>query len=144
MGAKFFARAQSDQSSVVHSRPYYKSSSFRGRAARSPAPLCDAKLSGFHPRTLGAEKEFDARASVARLGASGVRRHIAQNMRARRKPGRGGARQNPLVNVHDNGKTFTIEALAPGWIRRRSTSGTISSEKRSQPSKRIGKDARNG
>ena len=52
-------------------------------------------------------REIDRAFEDAGLGPLGGRSRLAF------LPGRG-ARQYPLVNVHDNGETFTVEALAPG------------------------------
>ena len=46
--------------------------------------LYDAELRGFHPRTLGADKAYDARACVAIMRAYGVTPHVAQNTTGRR------------------------------------------------------------
>jgi hypothetical protein len=46
--------------------------------------LCDAELRGFRPRTLGADKAYDARACVATMREYGVTPHVAQNTSRRR------------------------------------------------------------
>jgi transposase len=57
-----------------------------GTAERDVVPqlLYDAELRGFHPRTLGADKAYDARACVATLRDYGVTPHVAQNTSGRR------------------------------------------------------------
>ena len=57
-----------------------------GTAERDIVPhlLYDAKLRGFHPRTLGAGKAYDARACVATMREYGVTPHVAQNTSGRR------------------------------------------------------------
>src|SRR6266702_2474909 len=52
-----------------------------GTAERDVVPqlLYDAKLRGFHPRTLGADKAYDARACVAAIRQEQVTPHVAQN-----------------------------------------------------------------
>ena len=57
-----------------------------GTAERDVVPqlLYDAELRGFHPRTLGADKAYDARACVATMRAYGVTPHVAQNTSGRR------------------------------------------------------------
>jgi transposase len=57
-----------------------------GTAERDMVPqlLYDAKLRGFHPRTLGADKAYDARACVAAIRHEGVTPHVAQNTSGRR------------------------------------------------------------
>jgi IS5 family transposase len=51
---------------------------------RVPQLLYDATLRGFHPRTLGADKAYDARACVAVMREHGVTPHVAQNTSRRR------------------------------------------------------------
>ena len=46
--------------------------------------LYDAQLRGFHPRTLGADKAYDARACVAAIRQAQVTPHVAQNTNRRR------------------------------------------------------------
>src|SRR3954470_7622999 len=57
-----------------------------GTAERDVVPqlLYDAQLRGFHPRTLGADKAYDARACVAAIRTEGVTPHVAQNTSGRR------------------------------------------------------------
>src|SRR5499427_4857773 len=57
-----------------------------GTAERDIVPqlLYDAELRGFHPRTLGADKAYDARACVATMREYGVTPHVAQNTNGRR------------------------------------------------------------
>jgi len=57
-----------------------------GTAERDIVPqlLYDAQLRGFHPRTLGADKAYDARACVATMREHGVTPHVAQNTSGRR------------------------------------------------------------
>src|ERR671939_596600 len=57
-----------------------------GTAERDVVPqlLDDAELHGFHPRTLGADKAYDARACVATMCEYGVTPHVAQNANRRR------------------------------------------------------------
>jgi DDE family transposase len=56
-----------------------------GTAERDVVPqlLYDAKLRGFHPRTLGADKAYDARACVGTMREYGVTPHVAQNTSGR-------------------------------------------------------------
>jgi IS5 family transposase len=49
-----------------------------------PQLLYDAQLRGFHPRTLGADRAYDAHACVATMRAYGVTPHVAQNTSSRR------------------------------------------------------------
>ena len=57
-----------------------------GTAERDVVPqlLYDAKVRGFHPRTLGADKAYDARECVAAIREQQVTPHVAQNMSRRR------------------------------------------------------------
>lgn len=57
-----------------------------GTAERDVVPqlLYDAQLRGLHPRTLGADKAYDARACVATMRDYGVTPHVTQNTRGRR------------------------------------------------------------
>ena len=57
-----------------------------GTAERDVVPqlLYDAKLRGFHPRTLGADKAYDARECVAAIRDQQVTPHVAQNTSRRR------------------------------------------------------------
>ena len=57
-----------------------------GTAERDVVPqlLYDAKLRGFHPRTLGADKAYDARECVASIREQQVTPHVAQNTSRRR------------------------------------------------------------
>ena len=57
-----------------------------GTAERDVVPqlLYDAQLRGFHPRTLGADKAYDARACVLTIREHGVTPHVAQNTTRRR------------------------------------------------------------
>jgi transposase len=57
-----------------------------GTAERDVVPqlLHDAELRGFHPRTVGADKAYDARACVATMRQYGVTPHVAQNTSGRR------------------------------------------------------------
>ena len=53
-----------------------------GTAERDIVPhlLYDAKLRGFHPRTVGADKAYDARACVAAIRQEHVTPHVARNI----------------------------------------------------------------
>ena len=57
-----------------------------GTAERDVVPqlLYDAQVRGFHPRTLGADKAYDARECVASMREYGVTPHVAQNANRRR------------------------------------------------------------
>ena len=57
-----------------------------GTAERDVVPqlLYDASLRGFHPRTLGADKAYDARECVATIREQQVTPHVAQNTSRRR------------------------------------------------------------
>src|SRR6059058_4331581 len=57
-----------------------------GTAERDVVPrlINEARLRGFHPRTLGADKGYDTRECVRTLRAHGVTPHVAQNTTGRR------------------------------------------------------------
>ena len=44
----------------------------------------DARVRGFHPKTLGADKGYDTRECVQTLRARGITPHVAQNTTGRR------------------------------------------------------------
>jgi IS5 family transposase len=44
----------------------------------------DARVRGFHPKTLGADKGYDTQECVQTLRAQGVTPHVAQNTTGRR------------------------------------------------------------
>jgi IS5 family transposase len=52
-----------------------------GTAERDVVPCLieDARVRGFHPKTLGADKGYDTRECVQSLRAQGVTPHVAQN-----------------------------------------------------------------
>jgi IS5 family transposase len=49
-----------------------------------PQLIDDARVRGFHPKTLGADKGYDTRECVQTLRAQGVTPHVAQNTTGRR------------------------------------------------------------
>ncbi|HEY0580935.1 MAG TPA: IS5 family transposase [Chloroflexota bacterium] len=57
-----------------------------GTAERDVVPqlIDDARVRGFHPKTLGADKGYDTRECVQTLRAQGVTPHVAQNTTGRR------------------------------------------------------------
>src|SRR5438128_2498090 len=57
-----------------------------GTAERDVVPrlINEARLRGFHPRTLGADKGYDTLECVRTLRAHGVTPHVAQNTTGRR------------------------------------------------------------
>jgi hypothetical protein len=57
-----------------------------GTAEREVLPqlIDDARVRGFHPTTLGADKSYDTRDCVRSLRAQGVTPHVAQNTTGRR------------------------------------------------------------
>jgi IS5 family transposase len=57
-----------------------------GTAERDVVPglLAAARALGFHPRTLGADKNYDTKAYVADLRRQGVTPHVTQNVTTRR------------------------------------------------------------
>jgi transposase len=64
----------------------FQVTSATGTAERDVVPqlVQDAKLRGFHPRTLAGDKNYDTRQCVADLRQQGVTPHVAQNTSGRR------------------------------------------------------------
>lgn len=64
----------------------FQVSEANGRAERAAVPvlLDQAKQRGFHPKTLGADKNYDTRECVRAMRERGVTPHVAQHNRGRR------------------------------------------------------------
>lgn len=64
----------------------FQVTSATGTAERDVVPqlIDDARVRGFHPTTLGADKSYDTRECVGNLRAQGVTPHVTQNTSGRR------------------------------------------------------------
>ena len=64
----------------------FQATTATGTAERDVLPqlIDDARVRGFHPTTLGADKSYDTRECVRSLRAQGVTPHVAQNTSRRR------------------------------------------------------------
>jgi transposase len=88
-----------------------------GTAERDVVPqlLNDAKLRGFHPRTLGADKAYDARACVAAMRHEGVTPHVAQNTSGRRSAIDARTTRHPGYATSQRLRTRVEEVF--GWLK---------------------------
>jgi IS5 family transposase len=88
-----------------------------GTAERDVVPqlLYDAQLRGFHPRTLGAAKAYDARACVATMREYGVTPHVAQNINGRRSAIDGRTTRHPGYATSQRLRKRVEEIF--GWLK---------------------------
>ena len=88
-----------------------------GTAERDVVPqlLYDAELRGFHPRTLGADKAYDARACVATMREYGVTPHVAQNTSGRRSAIDGRTTRHPGYAISQRLRKRVEEIF--GWLK---------------------------
>jgi transposase len=88
-----------------------------GTAERDIVPqlLYDAELRGFHPRTLGADKAYDARACVATMREYGVTPHVAQNTSGRRSAIDGRTTRHPGYAISQRLRKRVEEIF--GWLK---------------------------
>jgi transposase len=88
-----------------------------GTAERDIVPqlLYDAHLRGFHPRTLGADKAYDARACVATMREHGVTPHVAQNTSGRRSAIDGRTTRHPGYAISQRLRKRVEEIF--GWLK---------------------------
>jgi IS5 family transposase len=77
--------------------------------------LQDAKASGFHPTTLGADKNYDTRQCVAELRELGVTPHVAQNTSGRRSAIDGRTTRHPGYVVSQRLRKRVEEIF--GWMK---------------------------
>ncbi len=80
-----------------------------------PQLLYDAELRGFHPRTLGADKAYDARACVATMREYGVTPHVAQNTSGRRSAIDGRTTRHPGYAISQRLRKRVEEIF--GWLK---------------------------
>jgi hypothetical protein len=88
-----------------------------GTAERDVVPqlLYDAKLRGFHPRTLGADKAYDARACVATIRQEHVTPHVAQNTSGRRSAIDDRTTRHPGYAISQRARKRVEEIF--GWLK---------------------------
>jgi transposase len=88
-----------------------------GTAERDIVPqlIDDARLRGFHPRTLGADKGYDTRDCVQTLRTQGVTPHVAQNTKGRRSAVDGRTTGVPGYAVSQRVRRRIEEIF--GWIK---------------------------
>ena len=75
----------------------------------------EAKGSGFHPATLGADKNYDTKQCVAELRELGVTPHVAQNTSGRRSAIDGRTTRHPGYAVSQRLRKRVEEIF--GWIK---------------------------
>src|SRR5205823_13714230 len=80
-----------------------------------PQLLYDAKLRGFHPRTLGADKAYDARGCVAAIREEQVTPHVAQNTSGRRSAIDGRTTRHPGYAISQRARKRVEELF--GWLK---------------------------
>jgi transposase len=88
-----------------------------GTAERDVVPqlLYDAKLRGFHPRTLGADKAYDTRACVAAIREEQVTPHVAQNTSGRRSAIDQRTTRHPGYAISQRARKRVEEIF--GWLK---------------------------
>jgi transposase len=88
-----------------------------GTAERDVVPqlIDEARVRGFHPRTLGADKAYDTREFVQGLRAQGVTPHVAQNTTGRRSAVDGRTTHEPGYAVSQRVRRRIEEIF--GWIK---------------------------
>lgn len=88
-----------------------------GTAERDVVPqlLYDATLRGFHPRTLGADKAYDARECVATIREHQVTPHVAQNTSHRRSAIDGRTTRHPGYPISQRIRKRVEEVF--GWLK---------------------------
>ncbi len=95
----------------------FQMSEASGTAERDMTPqlIEEAKGSGFHPRTLGADKNYDTRTCVAELRQLGVTPHVAQNTSGRRSAIDGRTTRHPGYAVSQRLRKRVEEIF--GWMK---------------------------
>ena len=88
-----------------------------GTAERDVAPklLRQARERGFHPKTLGGDKNYDTRGCVADMRACGVTPHVAQNTSGRRSAIDGRTTRHPGYAVSQRLRKRVEEIF--GWMK---------------------------
>ena len=75
----------------------------------------DARLRGFHPTTLGADKAYDAREFVECMRTQGVTPHVAQNTTGRRSAVDGRTTHQPGYDASQKVRKRIEEIF--GWFK---------------------------
>ena len=75
----------------------------------------DARVRGFHPTTLGADKAYDTREFVERMRTEGVTPHVAQNTTGRRSAVDGRTTRQPGYDVSQRVRRRIEEIF--GWFK---------------------------
>jgi transposase len=88
-----------------------------GTAERDVTPklLEQARDRGFHPKTVGGDKNYDTRACVADIRACGVTPHVAQNTNGRRSAIDGRTTRHPGYKVSQRIRKRVEEIF--GWMK---------------------------
>ena len=88
-----------------------------GTAERDVVPrlLDEARLRGFHPRTVGADKAYDTREFVQCMRAQRVTPHVAQNISGRRSAVDGRTTHAPAYDASQKIRKRIEEIF--GWIK---------------------------
>lgn len=95
----------------------FRVSQATGTAERDMAPalLREAKARGFHPRTVGADKNYDTAACVTALRELGVTPHVAQNTTGRRSAIDGRTTWRPGYSLSQRARKRVEEVF--GWMK---------------------------
>jgi IS5 family transposase len=80
-----------------------------------PHLIDEARLRGFHPRTLAADKAYDSREFVQGMRAQGVTPHVAQNTSGRRSAVDGRTTHEPGYAASQRVRKRIEEIF--GWIK---------------------------
>ena len=80
-----------------------------------PQLIDDARVRGFHPTTLGADKGYDTRECVQTLRAHGVTPHVAQNTTGRRSAVDGRTTHGPGYDASQKVRRRIEEIF--GWMK---------------------------
>ena len=88
-----------------------------GTAERDMAPLlvAEAQARGFHPRTMGGDKNYDTQDCVVSLRQRGVTPHVAQNTTGRRSAIDGRTTWRPGYALSQRARKRVEEIF--GWMK---------------------------
>lgn len=82
-----------------------------------PVLLDHAKERGFHPKTLGADKNYDIRGCVADMRDRGVTPHVAQNTTRRKSAIGGRTTHHPGYAISQRLRKRIEEVWVWGWAK---------------------------